>query len=521
MPPSHACDACRRRKVKCDGLPQQPRSVPVIAHQQLQQVPGDARQPSPQSYQSPGSALIFDLGVGSGTSIFSSFHHDLGYIQANLVVEVNAILAPKTITDLTCECVEYFFQYLFPNTPIAHEPTIRGAAILLAPESHSTLADLSSSSDFQLQIACLRRFTLITALCSFVTAVIPDTRLAPKIPLSKLFLLASRATLQLYEEYDLQYPDSTSLTIRMWYSAATQNRTGRVGTSYHYHAEAAYLAQRLRLYNEKAVQRESNVESQVLRAIFWLLFLADKTASALETRPPILNELLFDREFDLLDNSEKEEPLLDPSKSINQGSLEARIFVGFHLKRRIWAAAADLMSDMKALSRRKKQGLVQPVEEELELARLTEAYLLFTGLADQLPTWLRQPDNYGVIVDEEVAAYQKTCFWAQRSNIMTVFHCMKLVILQKCIDHNCTAVMGLNNTSLSWATRKIEISQEFLHELQIVERIRRVGSTLLELIHNENNETIQNVSRSQFEQLLDLLAKLDSKASDELARGPI
>ncbi|KAH7013741.1 hypothetical protein EDB80DRAFT_863663 [Ilyonectria destructans] len=53
----------------------------------------------------------------------------------------------------------------------------------------------------------------------------------------------------------------------------------------------------------------------------------------------------------------------------------------------------------------------------------------------------------------------------------------------------------------------------------MVERIRRVGTILLELVHNTENKVIGKVVRSQFGQLLDLLAKLDSKASDELAGG--
>jgi hypothetical protein len=50
-----------------------------------------------------------------------------------------------------------------------------------------------------------------------------------------------------------------------------------------------------------------------------------------------------------------------------------------------------------------------------------------------------------------------------------------------------------------------------------VERIRHVGSLLLELVQTAQNDIIQDRSRSQFEQLLDFLAKLDSKASDDLA----
>jgi hypothetical protein len=53
-----------------------------------------------------------------------------------------------------------------------------------------------------------------------------------------------------------------------------------------------------------------------------------------------------------------------------------------------------------------------------------------------------------------------------------------------------------------------------------VERIRRVGSLLLELVENAQNDIIQDRARSQFKQLLDYLAKLDSKASDDLDIRP-
>ncbi|PCH03905.1 Transcription factor [Penicillium occitanis (nom. inval.)] len=524
MPPSHACDACHAATPE-SVLDVSLNDVDIAAHwQEPGRIPNavagsvDTQQQSPPSPSKLGPAVILEAGDRGCAPIFSSFHHDPGHIQANLVAEANAILSPGSVVELAYECIDHFFQYLFPNTPIAHEPTLRDAATLLTLEGHSTLTNLPSCSDSQQQVACLRRFTLITAFCAFVTAIMPEIKSTQISSLSKLFLLVSRATLQLYEEYDLQYPDSTSLAIRMWYSSAMQNRTGRVGTSYHYHAEAAYIALRLRLYNENAVQRKSKVETRLLRTMFWLLFLADKTAYTLETRPPILNEISFTGDFNLLENSDREDPMLDQSKMVNQCSLESRIFIGFHLKRRIWSAAAEMISNIRAFSLQKKQRLIQLPEEEVALAHLTEAYLLFTGITDQLPAWLRQPGSVEDVADEEVAAYHSSCFWTQRSNIMTAFH----------------SIMGLNSTPLSWAMRKIEIAQEFLHELQIVpficfkvqgepavERIRRVGSTLLELVHNAKNDTVQDVARSQFDQLLEFLTKLDSKASDELAGVPM
>ena len=51
---------------------------------------------------------------------------------------------------------------------------------------------------------------------------------------------------------------------------------------------------------------------------------------------------------------------------------------------------------------------------------------------------------------------------------MTVFHCMRLLILQRCIDGDLCAVVGLDSQPLSHAMRKTEIARDFLHELRVV-----------------------------------------------------
>lgn len=514
MPPAHACNTCKRRKVKCDGIepcancrisglqcgysahrmrraPESPRAVdrtpsPAAASDpragfggaipaqpalgitvELQQALAETQQQSPEWLLSPDS----NSGESAQVPIF---HYDAVQVHSALLTGVDALIGSESILDVAHECIDFFVQYLFPNTPVAHEPTLRAAVTLLTVDSRSTLAGPTPASSDTHHIKCLRRFALITALCAFVMSAMPAPPPSPsrRSLLSKVFLAASRAMLRFYDAYDLEHPDSTSLTIRMWHSAAMQNTTGRVGTSYQYHAEAAFLAQRLRLHDEAAVRQHTEPESQILRASFWLLYLADKTAIALETRPPVLHEAVFDSELTLLDNGEQDEPLLDATKPVNRNALETRLFVGFHLKRRIWAAAADLLVEIKSFSRREARGEIQPgPERENELIRLAEAYLLFASLADRLPTWLKSPDAASDdrdAADETVSAYQRSCFWTQRSNIMTVFHCMRLVILQKCVASDLPSVVGLNGQAMSCAIRKTEIVRDFLHELQMV-----------------------------------------------------
>ncbi|KPI44389.1 uncharacterized protein AB675_8591 [Cyphellophora attinorum] len=466
---------------------------------------------------------------------------NLGYdaeeIRSKLVARVVSVVASgdaelsvTAAVDLVNKCIDLFLQYMFPSTPIAHERTLRAGASLFLSEHSLRAPESMRPRDGQDQTSFAKNFTLITALCAFVMSVMPNSLLPIGKELAGPFYQASKAMFRLYEEHDLQHPDSTSLTIRIWYSSAIQNMTGKAGAAWHYHTEASVLALRLRLYDEQAICRPSAVESRLLRANFWLLYQSDKAAVALENRPSILGEHLFEDDLTLLEQGDQHEPLLDETKKLAQGALEQRIVFGFHLKARIWTAAGKLVADIKSYSRWRKQLGSDNTRKDVDAAyrAMIEANLCFSTLTSNLEPWLQDPDSIEA-VDPRVAAYQKTSFWCLRSNIMTTYHCLRLVILQKCIDHDLLEIVGLSTQPLSWAIKKVDIVQDFLYELRTVpflcykvqgeagvERIRRVGSLLLELAQNVENEVIRDRARSQFEQLLDFLARLDSKASDDL-----
>jgi hypothetical protein len=511
-------------------------------------LPGLESGTTPTDYATSPSVLVNSLSLG----------YDADEIHSKLVARVEAVLALEdtnlttTATfELVDNCINLFLQYMFPNTPVAHERTLRAGASLFLPEHCLRIPATTEPRDGRKQTSSAKDFTLTSALCAFVMSVMPNSLLPSGKELAGPFLQASRAMFRLYEEHDLEHPDSTSLTIRIWHSSAIQNMTGRAGAAWHYHTEASVLALRLRLYDEQAVRRASAVESRLLRANFWLLYLSDKSAAALENRSSVLGEHLFEDHLTLLEQGGQHEPLLDETKESAQGALEERIVFGFHLKARIWTAAGNLIADIKSYSRRRKHLGSDKSRNDVDAAYMTEANLRFSALTYNLPPWLQNPDSIAA-ADARVAAYQKTCIWCLRSNIMTTYHCLRLVILQKCIDHDLLEITGLSTQSLSWAMRKVEIVHDFLYELHIVpflcyqvqgeagvrfspskctmliavcntiqvERIRRVGSLLLELAQNVQNEIIQDRARSQFEQLLDFLAKLNSKASDDLNDRP-
>ncbi|KAH7153479.1 hypothetical protein EDB81DRAFT_946321 [Dactylonectria macrodidyma] len=568
MPVSTACDACKLRKVKCDmtepcancrisqlccaytiiprkrgrrvgkrtlaGQEVRRRPTPPRPEQLSESLEcqGQARTSTPLAPSPPGTlSLTYVQNVVDESAI--GLGDAAAQIHGSLMASIRSILPSDAVTDVIHKCLDMFVQYVFVMTPIIHEPTLRASVSLFGPDSHpQSWALLQPASYTQAPRASpLKAFTLITALCAAVTSVIPDELMAQRHSVSISFLTASRAMHRIYEDYDREHPDSSSLVIRIWYSTALQNITGCIGTSYHYLWEATLIAQRLRLYEEDSVRNKATVESQLLRTSFWQLFSADKASCAFENRPYVLNELLFAGDLTLLERGENDEPLLEATKSFNQGSLESRLLAGFHLKRCLWSLAGDLVMDIKMYARRNSSRIQEP-----DLAHLTDSYLKFMGLADDLPPWLQYfNDDSGstTATNTEVLPHQKTCFFVQRNNLMTTFHCLKLIILQKCIECNTLVIMGLENQALPLAIKKIEIVYDFLQELQmtpfvcikvqgepVVERIRRVGSILLELTETVENDRIKARSSALFKRILDFLSKLDSKASDTLHGVP-
>jgi hypothetical protein len=436
---------------------------------------GALSQRAPWTLQAPEPATLPGQYAISHSMLIDSLR--LGYgadeIHSKLVARVECVVAlddtyPSTtaVFDLVDSCIKLFLQYIFPNTPIAHERTLRtGASLFFSPRVPESI----EPRDGQDQMPYAKAFTLVSALCAFVMSVMPDSLLPMGRDLAGPFYQASRAMFRLYEEHDLEHPDSTSLSIRIWHSSAIQNMTGRAGAAWHYHTEASILALRMRLYDEQAVRRASAVESRLLRANFWLLYQSDKAAVALENRPPVLGEHLFDDDLTLLEQGDQHEPLLDATKQSAQGALEQRIVFGYHLKALIWTAAGNLIAAIKSYSRRRKHLGSDKSHNDVDAAYrgMIEANLRFSALTYNLPPWLQEPESIEA-ADPGVAAYQRTSIWCLKSNIMTTYHCLRLVILQKCIDHDLLEIMGLSTQPLSWAMRKVDIVQGFLDELNIV-----------------------------------------------------
>ncbi|KAM0326572.1 hypothetical protein ACHAQA_006441 [Verticillium albo-atrum] len=532
-----ACDACRRRKVKCDAanpcanctisqipcehriLPRK-RGRPFKARAKVTEQPpsvlGSTSEPEPDAFLdaspayhgshvshesheprvSPAShvprfpelcvaAPLQAAGVSPATTssfpTASSPQHgfhglllpippnrsvlDAAGVFENLVLSVDEQLEglDRTVAGCVRTCVDLFMQYQFPNTPIAHEPTLRSVAALFDVSRGFAFAEDGSPSPPELQ----RGFTLITALCALVFSAMPNQLAPGPKTLVWPFYHASRSMLKLYEELDLETPHSSSYYIRTWQSAALQNTTGRDWASWHIHGEGTLLAMRARIYDEATVSQLPRLEARLLRLNFWLMYLADKTAAAFEARPYVINDEYLAGKLTLHEQGDHEDPLLDLSRPCNQNGLEGRLLAGFHPKRRLWAAAADVVREIRIFTTRRQELPPGPPSPASGLGKLIDMYLEFVTLVDHLPSWLQSPHGAVDSATPEAAQYQVTCFWAQRSNIMSVYHCMRMLILQKCIDGSVPEVVGLNDQPVSWAMQKLEIARDFLNELQM------------------------------------------------------
>ncbi|KAL2802577.1 hypothetical protein BJX63DRAFT_414713 [Aspergillus granulosus] len=565
---SSACDVCRRRKVKCDladpcsncrvsGFECERTAVPKKRGRKLRKPSADLpmlpnyRQLAPcspllegrQSVGSPWPTVVLPThpDPSSSPSVANSPSieppNKPEWILRKLIGIIQSIPSLGTLESIVSRCIDLYLKFIFPNQPLIHEPTIRASVAIFSPEVPAPFERCYNlfTPPQNNEVALLRAFTLLTALSAFVASVIPDQLLPSPHNLADVFLRASREMLQVYQDYDLENPDSSSLNIRMWHSAALQNTTGKVGASWHSHGEATLLAQRLRLFDEESVRQTPSVEAQLLRSAFWHLYSAERSAEALESRPVVLHEVLFHGELTVLEHTEHDEVLLDVSKEINQGSFEHHLRAGFRVKCRVWTLAARLISAIKAYSRR-RVGRALDVDDHLApgsltVSRLTDAYIDFSNIVDELPETLLSLDSAtDTSLDGTVSSYQRTCFMVQRSNIMTTFHCMRLIALQHCVAHDLVEIMGLSTDTASLAMKKIEIASEFLRELRLVsfvcfkvqgetavEKVRRVGAFLMEVIQTVQHYNIKARAGSLFERLLDYLSQLDSRASDELS----
>ena len=234
--------------------------------------------------------------------------------------------------------------------------------------------------------------------------------------------------------------------------------TGKKGAAFQVVGQATLLALSLQLYKEDSIIRNDPVESQLLRLTFWHLYFSDKASACLGTRPCLLDESLFDGELTLHPCGEPFTSLLDTNKPWYEKPYEEHLLIGYSLITRLWSSAARLILGIRSFDK----GIE---DKETRITRLTQEYLHFVGIMDGLPHWLQLSSIMTSPEDGSVACFQKKSFWVQRCTLTMTFQCLRLVVLQQCIDSSRYDIMGLVGQPLTLSMKKAEIIQDFLQAM--------------------------------------------------------
>ncbi|CVK85387.1 hypothetical protein FPRO06_07494 [Fusarium proliferatum] len=528
---NRACDRCRRRKAKCDftegerctscresgtqctfNLPLARRGPKSRARKSASST---AELPPPQSSQWETNAV--DLGLSPPLLVSGDVtsHQRWQNLSRALAFITN------DLQQFVTRCFDLFFEYLYPLTPLVHEPSLRDSL------SYFGQYPSENFSTGVLELWPETTFTLITAVCAEAAFLLPKDLFPEGQSVADIFLNASRSCLNQYLEAELENPNANSITIRYFHSNCL-HAAGKPKYSWHIFGEATRLAQVMQLNLETSLEGLQPIEAELRRRAFWIVYMGDKSAAILNNRPITIHKFSFESGITTSYPSgiEDEAPVLSPGNLVtNSDVVRITCIEGFNANLRLWQNASDLLLELRLMQDRNQQDLsmpnLQPLISAQEKDRLDALYVRFITCLDDLPPYL-QSYTFAALADESRETTKQ--FLIQCANLQVSIHCLRMVITQK-LENLPYYKSEIGHSDL----RKTEIARDMLRVIQeapfwslqvngepYVEKIRLTGASLLEIIHRNGSSPIAARARSDFAVLLDLLTRLDSKASDAL-----
>ncbi|UNI22856.1 hypothetical protein JDV02_008705 [Purpureocillium takamizusanense] len=481
-------------------------------------------------------------------------------------------LRNTTVERTVNRCLDLFFKYLYPLTPLVDEPSLRdGLSFFLNQTAAAPGAAQSQSSDLDAAPPNITNvgeswsafprdarasltgehlktwpdatFTFITAVCAEAAFLLPKELFPEGESVADLFLQASRDCLNHYLEADLESPSANSITIRYFHSNCI-HAAGKPKYSWHIFGEATRLAQVMRLHDESSFEGLYPIEAELRRRAFWIVYMGDKSAAILNNRPITIHKYSFESGITARYPTGLESRASRGPANVSSGSQDTArqsLIHGFNANLRLWQAASDLLLEVRLLQDQRSArhavsdtasttGMPESILTEDERQRLDRLYVGFITCLDDLPPYL-QSYTFASIAGGGgggsrggAQSAHASQFVIQCANLQVSFHCLRMVITQKFEDISYFPP-GAEQADL----RKTEIVRDMLrvmHEapfwsLQVngepyVEKIRLIGASLLAIIHRNQTSPLGARARSDFSVLLDILTRLDSKASDAL-----
>ncbi|PHH77266.1 hypothetical protein CDD82_3591 [Ophiocordyceps australis] len=546
-PVSRACDRCRRRKAKCDfvialatcthcrdnqvgctfDLPlarRGPKSKKRTEPSASSAAAAAAAQPG-SAFASPSSSSTASWEPPVSAGIFSISHVLSPPVTAPPVTMAAPSHAPESafgrwqklaalmalrnssIDSVVNRCFSLFFEHLYPLTPLIHEASLREALAYflshahLSPHAHSQQHDLVWSRDPLQPAKTLpdASFCLVTAVCAEAAFMLPKN---------------------VFPEADLETPTANSITIRYFHSNCI-HAAGKPKYSWHIFGEATRLAQVMRLHDEASLEGLYPIEAELRRRAFWIVYMGDKSAAILNNRPMTIHKYSFESGITTAYPTGFQGPAsLECTPLLEHGRGNGFI-AGFNANLRLWQAASDLLLEIRLFQDQRGAADFSLTDEERQ--RLDSLFVHFITCLDDLPPYL-QSHTCAALSSGGEQTTQSNQFVIQCANLQVSFQCLRMVITQK-FEEISYFSPGAEQADL----RKTEIVRDMLRIMNeapfwslqangepYVEKIRLIGASLLAIIHRNQTSPLGARARSDFSVLLDILTRLDSKASDAL-----
>lgn len=385
-----------------------------------------------------------------------------------------------SIDEIVTRCFDSFFEYLYPLTPLVHEPSLReGLAFFLQTPLSSSEAGAAQTANDDSWLrtttsgfpratgagAAMTRtgmepwpdatFTLITAVCAEAAFLLPKHIFTDGESVADIFLQASRNCLNDYLEADLESPNANSITIRYFHSNCL-HAAGKPKYSWHIFGEATRLAQVMQLHEESSLEGLFAIEAELRRRAFWIVYMGDKSAAILNNRPITIHKFSFESGITTCypTGIEDESPM-GPSPTSGPASASdtggRRSFIeGFNANLRLWQTASDLLLEIRLLEDARDAAAAaastapsdappqaQPTAPQRlngeERQKLDELYVRFITCLDELPPYL-QSYTFAAIASGGKQTTRSNQFIIQCANLQVSLHCLRMVITQKFED---------------------------------------------------------------------------------------
>nr|QIX02883.1 POX01474 [Penicillium oxalicum] len=442
------------------------------------------------------------------------------------------------LEELVNRCFDLFFDYLFPLIPLVHEHSIRQGLSYFVQRDETHIARGASVNlvdGYQnLKFPELwpdMTFTLISAVCAEVAFLLPKNIFPDGDLVADVFLQASRSCLATYLEADLEYPNANSVVIRYLHSNC-MHAAGKPRLSWHIFGEATRLAQVLQMHDEASIKGLHPLEAEFRRRAFWITYIGDKSAAILNNRPITIHKFSFESGISIgHPTGVDDEFVATPGNTNADGPSPRKSFLtGFNANLRLWQLASDLLLEIRLIESRKigPMGPLHAFSPE-ERLRLDQLYVLFVTSLDDLPPPLQDHQLLAnAQFDKDTIDRLSRTYTIQAANLYVSLHCLKMVIAQKFeeiqyfpTDHG--ELLLLRKTEIARGMLKTIRDAPFW-ALQVngepcVEKIRLIGASLLEIIDQHENSPLSARAQADLSVLLDILTRLDSKASDTLRRS--